>query len=84
MPTNSDAPDTKDFISLGSRLSRWKLTPFAGGWVFRDFLGDFLNLWDLVGLLVSLSVLAYPPCLALAYDLAPAVAALVRSGFSWV
>ena len=27
MPTDFDAPDTTEFISLGSRLSRWKLTP---------------------------------------------------------
>ena len=80
MPTNSDAPDTTDFISLGSRLSRWKLAPFVGGWVFRDLLGDFLNLYDLVGLLV----LVCPPCWAWVISLAPTIASLVRSGFSWV
>ena len=66
MPTDSDAPDTTDFISLGSRLSRWKLTPFAAGLFLRDllgdFLGDFINLYDLVGLLVSLYGFAYPRC----------------------
>ena len=80
MPTKSVTPDTKNYKSWIPLVSRWKLAPFVGGWVFRDFLGDFLNLHDLVGLLI----LVCPPCWAWVIALAPTIAALVRSGFSWV
>ena len=65
------------------RLSRSKLTSFAGGWVFGDFLGDFLDLHDLTVLLIQVYNAAYPHFWPWIVGLFPAVAALFRSVFPW-
>ena len=78
--TTRKTPERGNGITIGSLLSSHKLVPFGGGWVFRDFIGDFVNLYELVGLLVSLYGFAYPYCSAWIGTPFPTIAPIFRLG----